>query len=273
MKKAPLFWLCLSALSAVGESQVNAQAYCALRDPVSVIRRYNPESDGYRSLVGKVTAGVREQVSERLPFTIHLKELGAHTLYLASRAGVPETLIHVRSEKGRWGLVEIAWIFDIDLKVKGFVFQRCRDRNREVAESEAVQAQFAGKGYGVPETLIHVRSEKGRWGLVEIAWIFDIDLKVKGFVFQRCRDRNREVAESEAVQAQFAGKGFAELRSLLTEDGSRLRPGALDLASGAGDLAETLVRSALKTIAVTEIVWPEELRQMRLQVGATAPGR
>jgi hypothetical protein len=212
MKKAPLFWLCLSALSAVGESQVNAQAYCALRDPVSVIRRYNPESDGYRSLVGKVTAGVREQVSERLPFTIHLKELGAHTLYLASRAGVPETLIHVRSEKGRWGLVEIAWIFDIDLKVKGFVFQRCRDRNREVAESEA-------------------------------------------------------------VQAQFAGKGFAELRSLLTEDGSRLRPGALDLASGAGDLAETLVRSALKTIAVTEIVWPEELRQMRLQVGATAPGR
>jgi hypothetical protein len=212
MKKAPLFWLCLSALAAVGESQVNAQAYCALRDPVSVIRRYNPESDGYRSLVGKVTAGVREQVSERLPFTIHLKELGAHTLYLASRAGVPETLIHVRSEKGRWGLVEIAWIFDIDLKVKGFVFQRCRDRNREVAESEA-------------------------------------------------------------VQAQFAGKGFAELRSLLTEDGSRLRPGALDLASGAGDLAETLVRSALKTIAVTEIVWPEELRQMRLQVGATAPGR
>ncbi len=212
MKKSLPFWLCLVAVSAVSESQVNAQAYCALRDPVSVIRRFNPESDGYRSLVGKVTAPVREQVSERLPFTIHLKELGAHTLYVASRAGTPETLIHVRSEKGRWGLVEIAWILGLDLKVKGYAFQRCRDGNRELLESDV-------------------------------------------------------------VQAQFSGKGFVELRKMLTEDGTRLRPGALEVSPAGEDLAETLVRSALKTIAVTEIVWPEELKQMALLSSRSTAGR
>ena len=97
---------------------VHGQAYCALRDPVSTIQEFAPGSSGHRSIVETVSGSARAKVSEKLPFTIHFNELGKHTLYVVLKDGRPDGLVHARSEKGKWGLVEIVWFFDLDLNVQ-----------------------------------------------------------------------------------------------------------------------------------------------------------
>ena len=185
---------------------VGAQAYCQLRDPVKQIFRLFPEATTYRSIVRSVDAEAREATREALPFSLHYNELGRHTLYVALRDGQPLGLVHVRSEAGRWGLIEIAWAFDLNLNVRGFVFQRCRDNAR------------------------------------------------------------REVS-APAIADQIVGKGFGQLRAMLTADGENLAPGGLALPPGSSpavaSLTVTTLRSALKTIVVTAQAWPHDLEEIR----------
>ena len=191
----------LAALAAVAPSP-NAQAYCALRDPNGSIRELYPGSDSHRSIVRTVTNATRETLAKRLPFTLHFNELGKHTVYAVQRDGRPNGIVHVRSEPGSWGLVEIAWSLSLDLEVEGFRFQRCRDRNKRALETE----EFA---------------------------------------------------------RQLRGKSFADLLSMMSADGNALVDGALEVPGAAEELALVVVRSALKTIAVTEVEWSEDLAELR----------
>ena len=184
--------------------KIHAQAFCALRDPVTAIKHLHPDLSAYRSIVRTVADGTRKMVARRLPFSLHHRELGEHTLYVLM--------------------------------------------NKEI-----------------PENIVHVRSEKGRWGLVELVWSFDLNLRVTGFQFQRCRDRSRKRFETDAVRSQLLGKDFTELRAMLTREGKSLNPGRFAVPKDAEDLAVTVLRSALKTIAVTEIVWAADLDALRLQ--------
>jgi len=105
---------------------VQAAAFCALRDPLRVIKQLFPKSTQHQSLVKAINTDVRDKVSELLPFTLHFNELGKHTLYVAQNHGDAIGFVHVRSELTNWGLVEIAWALDTDLTIRDLRFQRCR---------------------------------------------------------------------------------------------------------------------------------------------------
>jgi hypothetical protein len=120
-----------------------------------------------------------------------------------------------------------------------------------------------------PLGFIHVRTERGRWGLNEIAWVLDADLRVRGMQFQRSRDQNRDYVESEAFQEQIRGLGFAELRALLNDDGTEFAVGTIDVPEDARPLAETILRSALKTVSVTKLVWSDTLPSDSFTQGST----
>ena len=108
--------------------------------------------------------------------------------------------------------------------------------------------------------LVHARSEAGNWGLSEIVWSLSPDLAVEDFNFQRCRSRKRSAVEQEAFKRQLIGKDFQQLKAMLSQDGNALAEGKVTIAADAEELATNVIRSALKTIAVTEYTWEQELR-------------
>ena len=185
--------LVLSPATAFG------QAYCSLRNPISAMQASFPDFANYRSIVREVDATDRANILETLPFTIHENELGTHTLYM--------------------------------------VF----------ADNDELMG------------IVHVRTERSRWGLTEIAWSFNSDLEIVGMHFQRSRDRNRKYIESEAFQKEIRGKNFDELRALLTKDGKAINEAVLVIPSEGQELALNVIRSALKTISATQSVWNDSL--------------
>ena len=110
-----------------------------------------------------------------------------------------------------------------------------------------------------PMGLIHARSEAGDWGLSEIVWSLSPDLVIQDFEFQRCRSRKRTEVETEAFKRQLIGKDFQQLRSLLSADGNTIQNGQVSVSAEAQELASMVIRSALKTIAVTQYTWKREL--------------
>jgi hypothetical protein len=179
-----------------------AMPYCALRDPVHELYALFPQANAYRSSVKVVNEDAREKVSARLPFTLHSRELGQHTLYIPLHGATPLGFVHVRSEPSEWGLVEVAWALDRQLKVIDFRFQRCR-----------------GPGC---DTLA-----QGNFG------------------------------------EMIRGRGFEQLKLLLSDDGKSLRDPKSSLAVEDRMLAVTVLRSAVKTIAVTGAVWEQEVLALR----------
>lgn len=187
------------AVLLMPSSPASAQAYCALRDPANSIYELFPKAQSYLSDVGTVTEEARKSVGEQLPFTLHFNELGRHTLYFPMRENEPI----------------------------GFV---------------------------------HVRSERGQWGLVEIAWAIDMDMKITGFKFQRCRSRSRSTVETGSFYESVVGRSFRDLRVMLTEDGKAIREGLLAPEVDAG-LALSVLRCGLKTLVVTETTWAQEVSE------------
>ena len=187
------FILVLSPATALG------QAYCSLRNPISAMQNSFPDFANFRSIVREVDATDRANILKTLPFTIHENELGTHTLYT------------VHADNG-------------DLM-----------------------------------GIVHVRTERSRWGLTEIAWSFNSDLEIVGMHFQRSRDRNRKYIESEAFQKEIRGKNFDELRALLTKDGKAINEAVLVIPKEGQELALSVIRSALKTISATQSVWNDSL--------------
>lgn len=176
--------------------------YCALRDPVRKIYELFPEATSYRSIVKTVDEETRRTVSERLSLELHFNELGRHTLYVAFQDEVPIGLIHVRAEKGRWGLNENTWAFDLDLRIRGFTFQRCRDPHRLSIEAE---------------------------------------------LFQR----------------HLLGSDLATIESKLDDEAQNIVDPDVSVPAEAEPLALSVLHSAMKTIVVTEQVWKSDLEILR----------
>lgn len=189
---AILLSTCLTAES------VQAQAFCALRDPIEQINAMFP-STTYASFVGTVTKDTRSAVSEQLPFTLHFNELGQHTLYA------------VNSKGGRVGYV-------------------------------------------------HVRPELGKWGLTEIAWAIDKDMRIVDFSFQRCRNRRRTILEQDAFKSQIVGKSIDDLESLINEQGTAINSDNLKVEAIDREFALLVVKCAMKTLVVTSVVWEDEVK-------------
>ena len=208
-KRAPsqmlILWV-VSLVSCCGLSlsaaPASAQAFCALRHPHRAQQLLFPGSDDLESFSEQVTIEHREAVLRELSFSIHKKELGLHTLYAVFK-GNGEDRVHL--------------------------------------------------GY------IHVRSEEGEWGLIEVAWGLYPDLSVKKFVFQRCRETAKREAQGELFEKFLHRKDKAELRAYLDTSGENLKSPIPGLSEEAQDLGRRLIRSALKTISVTRHVWPESI--------------
>ena len=200
MKK--LIMRCLSIvtlLSLVLPSMAYAQAFCALRDPAESIKKMYPDASSYRSVVRTIDESIREQVALRVPpHALHFSELGRHTLYMVFEGDTPT-------------------------------------------------------GY------VHVRSETSEWGLVEIAWAIDMNMQVKDFTFQRCRNRYKPNIESDSFKNQLRGMDLAALRALMVKEQFVLQPDALVVQPKALPLAEVVVRCGIKTLMVTELAWAEEI--------------
>jgi hypothetical protein len=195
MRNIANLWLVGALLiAALPAQRVEAQAFCALRDPVSAIQEFFPGTTSYRSIIREVTESHRTVIGNSLPFNIHQSELGLHTLYA---------------------------IFTADEVLAGFV---------------------------------HVRSERGKWGLSELAWSLDAKLNILGFRFQRSRETGQDYSESEAYQKQLRGLGTAELSKHIKEKAAG-QTGQIKTPAQFESLSEMIIRSALKTIAVTKIVW------------------
>jgi hypothetical protein len=120
-----------------------------------------------------------------------------------------------------------------------------------------------------PAGLVHARTEKGDWGLDEIVWSLNSDLSVRDFRYQRSRSRWRSALEAEEFRALVRDKQFTELLSMLTTDGESLTKHYPFLPAEAEPLAATVIRSALKTILVTELVWQSDLADL-MQVSAAS---
>jgi len=109
-----------------------------------------------------------------------------------------------------------------------------------------------------------VRSEQSEWGLVEIVWAIDKDLRVTNFAFQRCRSPQKEIAEDSHFKSLFIGKSYQELKALLSKDGVTANKTVLEQAKNAPELASVVLRCALKTLLLTEILWGEELKKIEI---------
>ena len=108
-------------------SAVNAYAiaYCAIREPVSVIQEFFPAYISYRTLEGTVDEGVREKVLKALPQS-HFQEIGTHSLYVVYGEEGISGFVHARTEKGVFGLDEIIWVMNPDMTLKKFKYQKNR---------------------------------------------------------------------------------------------------------------------------------------------------
>ena len=179
-----------------------SQAYCLLRDPDREIDAMFPEADSKKSAVGKIDRAVYDKVTERLgSFTLYFSELGRHTMY------VP---------------------------------------------------QKGGKALG----LVHSRAVESKYGLLEVVWAFDTDLKVKDFSIQRCRSRSSRKLVTDDFRAQFKGKGFDDLKTMISADAKSLA-GGIKAPAGTEALVVALIKNCLKTIAVSEEAWAEDLAKIR----------
>lgn len=179
-----------------------AEAYCSLRDPVAQIKKLYPEKTNQLSIVKTVDSHTRNQVKLALPSNdLHFSELGKHTLYVAMK------------------------------------------------NTQAL-------GY------VHVRSEQSKWGLVEIIWALDKNLKIIDFTFQRCRSPKRKLIDNEIFKSAFVGKNYEDLKILLSSDGITAKNVLIEKAKNAPELASVVLRCALKTLLITDILWGEELKRL-----------
>ena len=116
---------------------------------------------------------------------------------------------------------------------------------------------------GQPLGLVHARSETAKRGFIEIIWSLDPRLRIREFSFQRCWPRAGAELEKEPFQKQIIGRNLNEMRALVTNNGQSLAAGQLQYPRGAEELVLTVVKSGIKTLAVTKVGWKTELQEMR----------
>jgi hypothetical protein len=114
----------------------------------------------------------------------------------------------------------------------------------------------------------------GQVGLVELVWILDLDLRVVDLKIQRAREKEIGFFQGDTFRRQLKGSDLNHLRSLLQPDSSRLDLAKIEVPSHASLLAEKIVWSGLKTLAVVQAAFGDELAEQRMagRLHAAFPG-
>lgn len=201
MRYGLIISLVLATLIPIRAAQ--AQAYCALRDPVKQVYELFPDATSYRSIVETVDDDTRREVQSSTGLDLHFNELGRHTLYVA-----------IRDER--------------------------------------------------PLGLVHVRTEQGPWGLMEVAWSLNLDLTIRDFALQRCRSRERATVSTRDFHEEFRGKTANDLRAWIDDNGKLSTRAPFELPERARNLAASIVFCGIKTLVVTDLIWPDELDALRV---------
>jgi hypothetical protein len=131
-------------LAAVAPSGLTAQT--RLRDPQQSVFALFPAADGYQAIVRTIDPAARGRVEDRLPFPVHINELGEHAVYVALRDRVPLGIVYVLCEEEKFGLTEVRWAITLDMRLAGFEFQRTRSRHRETVEASEFARLLHGRG-------------------------------------------------------------------------------------------------------------------------------
>lgn len=113
---------------------------------------------------------------------------------------------------------------------------------------------------------LQARSEWAKWGLVEIAWAINLDRTLKGFYFQRCRSPQCNDTVVASITRVIQNKSFTQLKTLLSEDGEALSEQGTQAFPIAQNLALLTLRSALKTLAITDISWKKDLQNLAISL-------
>ena len=121
-----------------------------------------------------------------------------------------------------------------------------------------------------PLGIVHVRSESSDWGLMEIVWALGYKMEITDFQFQRCRGSGCRSLLKKGLKALLHGKTEAGLIALLTSDHKVLKvehADAMELSRSEIDLATSVAKSAIKTIAVTKNTWPTTVAEVQAVKG------
>ncbi len=117
-----------------------------------------------------------------------------------------------------------------------------------------------------PVGVIYRRTEEAEWGLTEIAWHLGLDLRILGFEFVRGRSPWMKTLESSPFARELAGRDYAQVIALLDEHESGQRGDPDDRQDdGLAALQRTTLRSAAKSLAVTDTVWRHEVEKLHDQ--------
>ena len=109
---------------------------------------------------------------------------------------------------------------------------------------------------------LQARSEWAKWGLIEIAWGINVDRSIKGFYYQRCRSPECNDHTIKNISSVLENKSFEELQALLSANGEELSPAGKAAFKVAPQLALLTLHSALKTLAITDISWKNDINQI-----------
>lgn len=113
-----------------------------------------------------------------------------------------------------------------------------------------------------PLGLMYLRREEGRWGITEVAWALTLDLRIVGFDMLRGRSQYGHALARSAFARRLVGLGYEDVAALQGADGAlALEDGVV--FEGGEHLARTVLRSAMKTLLVTDAVWRGELSKLQ----------
>ena len=103
---------------------------------------------------------------------------------------------------------------------------------------------------------VHARTEKGDWGLDELIWALSPELRVNEMRYQRSRSAGRVLVESPEFLDWLSGRDLGQMVALLTPEGTSLRERPAFIPEEYEATAVTVIRSAVKTLVITDHVWP-----------------
>ncbi len=111
----------------------------------------------------------------------------------------------------------------------------------------------------VPLGLVHVRSELVNSGLIEFAWAMHLDYSIARLELQRCRQTVCKTPLAASLKQMLIGKNHHAINTLLENLPATLRDLGANKSSREAAFVEAALRSALKTLAVTELAWHEDI--------------
>lgn len=116
----------------------------------------------------------------------------------------------------------------------------------------------------VPLGIIHVRSEIGPTGVIELAWAMDLDFKLTGMKIQRSRGTQVVFLYKPEFQTNLIGKNADQLLELLLLDYSSLNPNLISVPEKVAHLAHKAILCAAKSLLITQETFGEDLLRHRL---------